>query len=80
MSVDQNIKFQTEICSEINCLIAPECQDDDEEGIPRRLLVCLPLILKRPIAIIRYSGDARALDKELGDWLRPIPLQVRCAV
>jgi len=22
-----------------------------------------------------YSGDARALDKELGDWLRPIPLQ-----
>ena len=29
---------------------------------------------KRPI--IRYSGDARALDKELGDWLRPIPLQV----
>ena len=47
MSVDQNIKFQTEICSEINCLIAPECQDDDEEGIPRRLLVCLPLILKK---------------------------------
>ena len=26
--------------------------------------------------LYRYSGDARALDKELGDWLRPIPLQV----
>ena len=28
----------------------------------------------------RYSGDARVLDKELGDWLHGVPLQVAAGV
>ena len=54
--------------------------DDHAEGLPRGLLVSDPpapatLTVGLPVTP-RYSGDARTLDRELGDWLRTVPVQV----